>query len=158
MTWMFLLIGLALIFLEFLLPGAILGVGGVTLILTGLILEISKASFLLSPLLYFVLSILGAIAVIYLALRFVRRASPSYSLYSDQDQEGYKASEFNTGLIGKIGVAQTDLRPAGRILIDNQSYQAISQSGYLMKGSQIIVIGGQEATLIVKPHFTEKQT
>lgn len=145
-----LFLGLILILIEFYLPGAIMGVIGSLFILISIILFASQTS---SPLIIF-LFILGAIVSIGLLIQFalwrIVHAKPEYSIYSDQNQEGYKASGYDKNAIGKTGVVLADLKPGGYILIDGKQHQAISLSGYISKGAEIIVISGQEESLIVK--------
>jgi membrane-bound ClpP family serine protease len=150
MPFIFLLVGLLLILIEFYLPGAIIGTIGGALVITSIVLFAMQAT---SPLLV-VLYIIGVIiAIIYLikfALWRIRTATPNRSIYLNSDQTGYQASNFDSSVIGKIGIVVTDLKPGGHILVDGKRLQAISQSGYLTKGTEVIVLSGQEESLIVK--------
>lgn len=148
--FIFLFLGLLLILIEFYLPGAIIGTIGGILVVTSIVLFAMEAT---SPL-YVVLYIIGVVlAVTYLikfALWRIRTAKPGRSIYLNSDQTGYQASSFDSSAIGKTGVVVTDLKPGGHILIDGKRMQAISQSGYLTKGTEVIVLSGQEESLIVK--------
>lgn len=150
MPYLFWILGLVLIFLEFYLPGAILGILGGIALITSVIMH-SKASG--SPL-SSALFLLGVISSVVLLVRFtlwrIRTAKPGYSIYSHGDQTGYFASNFDKAAIGKEGIVLSDLKPGGYILIEGKQHQAISQSGYLVKGTTVIVISGQEESLIVK--------
>lgn len=65
-------------------------------------------------------------------------------------KEGYtSASTQYTSMIGKNGVAYTVLRPAGKIIISDELFDATARSGMIEKGSEIIVVGYQNAQLIV---------
>lgn len=65
-------------------------------------------------------------------------------------KEGYtSASTQYTSMIGKNGVAYTVLRPAGKIIISDELFDATARSGMIEKGSEIIVDGYQNAQLIV---------
>jgi len=55
-----------------------------------------------------------------------------------------------THLIGKSGFAQTPLRPVGNVCVDNQKYQAISESGFIEKDTPISVISVRNNDLIVR--------
>jgi len=52
-------------------------------------------------------------------------------------------------LIGKKGVAATILRPAGKVEIENEIYDARSEIGYIDRGDPIIVIKDETAQLYV---------
>lgn len=152
MPFLLVLLGLILIVAEFYLPGGIMAVLGAIAILSGIILFAGETS----SLLFLILFIAGTAIGIGLAIRFalwkIIHAKPDYSIYSNQDQEGYVASTFDETAIGKIGVVLSDLKPGGFILIDDRQHSAISISGYISKGKEVIVIDGQEQSLMVKSY------
>lgn len=149
--YIFLALGLLLILIEFYLPGAIMGIAGGILIVTSIVLFAMQAA---SPI-WIILYIIGVtIAIIFLvkfALWRIRTAKPGRSIYLESDQTGYQASTYDASVVGKTGVVVTDLKPGGHILVDGKRLQAISQSGYLVKGTTVTILGGQEESLIVKP-------
>ncbi len=149
------LLGLALILFEFYLPGAILGTLGGISILAGILLFASQTSSLLA----IVLFVLGTAVAVGLLIRFaiwrIVHAKPQYSIYSNANQEGYQASSYDKSAIGKTGVVIADLKPGGYILVEGRQHPAISISGYLVKGETVIVIGGQEQSLMVQ--LTKKE-
>lgn len=53
-------------------------------------------------------------------------------------------------LVGKQGVTSTILKPSGKIEIDNQNYDAISEFGIIEKGISITVIRFENSQLIVR--------
>ncbi len=144
-----LILGLLLILFEFYLPGAILGVIGGSIILVGIILFAQTHSLL--AVLFF---ILGAVISVGLLIRFalwrIVKAKPENSIYLSGDQEGYQASSYDSSAIGKTGIVLSDLKPGGYVNIEGKQHQAISITGYIPKGESIIVISGQEESLIVK--------
>jgi membrane-bound ClpP family serine protease len=144
-------VGLLLIFLEFYLPGAVLGVSGGLLILSGVVLFAYETGSPLATILYVISAITSIGALIKFSLWRIRSTKPDYSIYSDANQEGYVASKFDKTKIGKVGIVLSDLKPGGYILIEGKQYQAISQTGYIVKGSSVKVLGGQEESLLVKP-------
>ena len=52
-------------------------------------------------------------------------------------------------LIGKKGIAATILRPAGKVEIENEIYDARSEIGYIDRGDPIIVIKDETTQLYV---------
>lgn len=152
MAWIILLlIGLGLIFAEFYLPGGIIGVlGGLFLIASIVIFAIDSGSPLL--IILYTLGIIFAVGLlIKYALWRIPRTGADRSIYLSGDQEGFQASSFDSSMIGKTGVVVTDLKPGGHIFVEGKRLQALSESGYLPKGTEVIVIRGQEESLIVKP-------
>jgi membrane-bound serine protease (ClpP class) len=148
--YLFLLLGLLLILIEFYLPGAVMGVAGGILVLTSIVLFAMQTSSPWWILLYLTGVVIVLIYLVKFALWRIRTAKPSRSIYLNSDQTGYQASSFDASVIGKTGVVVTDLKPGGHILVDGKRLQAISQSGYLTKGTEVVVLSGQEESLIVK--------
>ena len=146
-----LIFGLLLIFIEFYIPGAIMGIVGGLMVFTSIIMFAMQSQ---SPWEIAIYVVVVGIVLGYLikfAIWRIRTAKPDYSIYSDDNQNGFQASSFDSTAIGKHGVVVTDLKPGGHILVDGKRLQAISQSGYLIKGTEVLVISGQEESLIVKP-------
>jgi membrane-bound serine protease (ClpP class) len=52
--------------------------------------------------------------------------------------------------VGREGIAYTMLRPAGKIMIDNELYDATARTGLIEKGEKIVVVGYLNAQLVVK--------
>lgn len=143
-------LGLLLVFLEFFLPGAVLGICGGVLILWSVISFAMQSGSPLQTTIYMIAIGVGLVYLIKFALWKIRTSSSRFSIYLKDDQEGYQASKFDHAAIGKKGIVLTDLKPGGFILVDGKQHQAISQSGYLQKGVEVLVLGGQEESLIVK--------
>jgi membrane-bound ClpP family serine protease len=156
LSFALLILGLILILIEFYLPGMIMGVLGAISIVAGLIIFSLQSSSLIAVLLFAALSIALVILLIRFALWRIVRAKPERSIYSAANQEGFYASSFDQTAIGKQGVVLTDLKPGGFILVEGKKHSAISLAGYIPKGDTVLVISGQEQSLIVKP-FKSKE-
>lgn len=144
------LAGLFLIFLEFFLPGIVMGTAGSVLLVGSIVFLFLED---LSPLyiaLYLVILFALLIGVIRFALYQVKRTGKKGTIYLQSDQEGFQASHYKKELIGKKGVAASDLKPSGFITINERNYQAVSKAGYIEQGAPIEIIGGQGACYIVK--------
>ena len=146
-AWIALFAGLALIFIEFYLPGAIMGVAGVILIAAAVVMQLMNAESVWEILLFLAALILLTAGTIKLAVVTVRRRP---SIYLDSDQEGYRAARYADDLKGKKGFCTTDLRPGGFVSIEGKKYAAISLSGFLDKKTAIIVSEVEGETLKVK--------
>lgn len=142
-------LGLILILFEFYLPGAIMGILGSISILTGIVFFASETHSLIAVILFIIGTAIAVGGIIRFAIWRIVNAKPGYSIYSNDDQEGYVASTYDKSLIGKFGVVIADLKPGGYILIEGNQHPAISQSGYIVKGEHVLVIGGQEQSLMV---------
>jgi membrane-bound ClpP family serine protease len=149
-AYLLLLLGLALIFIEFFLPGAVMGTFGAILIVASIFIFASQTTSIWALICYLLAVIIVLYYVIKLAIWRMQKTKSAHSIYSDASQVGYVASTFDSSVIGKQGVVISDLKPGGYILVDDKKLQALSVSGYISQGTQVEVISGQEESLIVK--------
>jgi membrane-bound serine protease (ClpP class) len=150
-VWALALTGLFLIFLEFFLPGGIMAIGGSVLLLASLFV-FHMAQPKISYFILYLFSLLGAVSVVVrFALWRVRSTAKKGTIFLASDQEGFQASVYPKELIGKTGLAATDLKPSGHIWIEDRTFQALSQAGYIDKGTPIQILGGHGSHLIVQP-------
>ncbi|MGM0565498.1 MAG: NfeD family protein [Bacteroidota bacterium] len=158
--------GVILVAIEiFALPGfGIAGGAGVLLVITGLTLSmvdnegfrftlgnldnLAKAFF--TVITAMLLSLVGSI---YFGKRlFTTNTFGHLALDSVQaKEEGYTSVDDNySSVIGKEGEALTTLRPSGKIEIDDETYDAFSDAGYIEKGTRIKVTGYTNTQLKVR--------
>ena len=149
-----LITSLILIYLEFFLPGGIMGTAGGLLLIASVIFFAQLSPNIALVLLFSTVAIVGLIATIKLALYRVKRGAPENSVYLQTDQEGYRAPAFDESLVGKTGTAIAGMRPSGHIEIDGVRHQAVAKTGFINKGAEVEVIGGRSAYLIVKAKKT----
>lgn len=148
-VWILAFSGLLLIFLEFFLPGAVMAIGGGILLIASLVFFHMENSGLLAFFVYLaVLSLLVCI-VIRSALFRIKATVKKGTICLEGDQEGFLASSYPQELIGKEGLADTDLKPSGHVLIDGKRFHAISKDGYIDKATPIKILGGSGSHLIV---------
>lgn len=152
-------VGLILIILEiFVIPGfGIAGISGLVLALTGLVLSmvdniIFEFEFHAAEAVTVVLKSLMIVAIamflafvlsIYLSKKALTSNAFSWIVLNStqQKEEGYISVDSSwKGLIGKTGVAFTNLRPSGKVEIDDETYDAKSEIGFIEKGQKVKVI------------------
>ncbi|RLD58079.1 MAG: nodulation protein NfeD [Bacteroidetes bacterium] len=160
------IIGLILLALEiFVIPGfGVAGVSGIILIVVGLSLSMVDNivfelggnyldSFFKSLVIVVSSMFFGIIASVYFSKKLFDTGYFSFlALNSTQKlEDGYVAVD-NTGkaLIGKQGIASTILRPSGKVKIDNDTYDAKAQYGYILKNDKIEVVKHEAGQLYVK--------
>ena len=144
------IVGLLLIVTEFYVPGVIMGISGGILIVISIIIFATQDHSAIELAAFIIAVIFSLGFLISFTIKRIPKAKKGMSIYLGTDQEGYQVATFDTKLIGKKGKVLSDLKPSGHVLIETQQYQAISQSGYIVKGSEIIVIDGRGAYLVVK--------
>jgi membrane-bound serine protease (ClpP class) len=64
--------------------------------------------------------------------------------------QGYVSTHFAEPLVGRTGVAETVLRPSGKITIDGKIYDAYTRGDYIEKGQRVEVISDEGTSLKVK--------
>lgn len=145
-----LLLGLLLVFIEFYLPGGVMGVAGGIVIAGAIIIFAMESNSPIAITIFILVSVVAFVLMIKFVLWKIPHTKQKYSIYLSSSQEGYYASEKLPDAIGRTAVALTDLRPGGYIDIDGQRIQAISKFGYITKGTEVEVIAAEEESLIVK--------
>ncbi len=144
------LLGLFLVMLEFFLPGAVMGTAGAILIIVSFVVFAMNYGVGLELFGFITFTVIFLSIIIRVTLKRIQGNAAEQTIYLDADEEGFTASKFDEGTIGKEGVAATDLKPSGHIIVDHTQHQAVSQAGYITKGASIVVLRGKGAYLVVK--------
>jgi membrane-bound serine protease (ClpP class) len=95
----------------------------------------------------------GFFGSIYLAKKFVATSMMSSMVLSSvqNKEDGYVGvTQTESELIGKYGVATTVLKPSGKVVIEDEIYDATALTGYIESGEQIIVVKYETAQLFVR--------
>jgi len=163
------IIGIILLFVElFAIPGfGVTGISGIILILAGLILSlVDNKGFHLPEHAFEQLGVafatvtvavfVGLTASILLSKRLFAKSvfGRHLSLTTEMKSEnGYISSDLLfKNLIGKTATAYTVLRPAGKIIINDDVYDAVSLYSYIDKGKKVKIVDFQNNQLIVEPY------
>lgn len=160
------IIGIILIGLEvFVVPGfGITGITGISLAIAGLTLsmldnvrfDFSNVHFyeLFQALFVVLISfLLGFASIIFFTQRLVTPGGrfSKLALNTSQDiDKGYIGVDTNiNSMIGQMGIAETILRPGGKVTIDDELYDAMAESSYIEKGTAIKVVRITSGQLVV---------
>ncbi len=155
------LLGLLLLLVEiFVIPGfGIAGISGIVLIVGGLTLsllgnrdfdfqQVSAADSGRAALTVLVGLGIGFALILWLSHK-IGSKGPLRRVALNADLGEAISSPTHQELIGKEGIAQTVLRPSGKIQIEGQIYDGISESGFVEKGEPIVVIKSENAQVYV---------
>lgn len=164
-NWEVLLFVLGLIFIVFeifVVPGfGIPGILGILFVLAAMVLAMVgnvRFNFEDVPLreaFRAVMTVLGGmgmslVLIIYLSSRIGKRGFLR-NVALNTDQEGYVSVSMEpASLVGRIGVAATDLRPSGRVYLEGEYYDANSLKGFVDKGDEVQVIRYESFQLYVR--------
>ncbi len=155
------IIGILLIAIEiFVIPGfGITGISGIILIVVGLTTgllnntnfhfeEIQNKEFGEAILTVLIGLVVGLISTIWLSNKIGNRGIfQEMALHTDLEKA--KSTIDLSSLIGKEGIAYTVLRPSGKIQIGQDTFDGISESGFIEKGELVKVIRSENAQIYV---------
>ena len=153
--------GLVLVVVEiFFVPG--LGVPGVlglifviaalVLALIGIPIDVSfKTGVLADAMTRVLLSLLGAFVLALVAMRLLSRTMAGNGFILENAETGFLSAPSASNLVGQVGEALTDLRPAGKIVVGGKRHEATSEREFVARGARVQVIGKDGPTLIVRP-------
>lgn len=160
------LAGIVLVAVEvFVLPGfGVAGISGTALIMTSLVLSlIHNVGFdfewimptqIINAFLTVLLATVGGFfGSIMLAKKIATSSLMSSIILSEvqKREDGFVGTDATEhALVGRKGVAFTDLRPSGKVQIEDDIYDATALSGYIDEGSPIQVMKYETAQLFVK--------
>ena len=98
-----------------------------------------------------VLTLLGIMLAIILGLLSKGKLKSPIILKDEQNKDkGYISSNDLKYLLGKQGIAATDLRPSGVGNFDDIDFDVISEGKYIPKGTKLVIYKVQGSKLIVK--------
>ena len=159
-------VGIGLLLLEiFVIPGfGVAGISGIVLIIASLVLSMTLNfgfNFSFAPpttIIKKIVMVLGFSSVgflfsIWLGMRLINTNTRfgSIALKTELGKEtGFISQDITMSeLVGKTGISTTFLRPAGKVLIDDEIYDAISEFGFIEKDTEIKVIRFENSQLVV---------
>jgi len=74
-----------------------------------------------------------------------------FLLTKGERKEGWASASRRPDLLGREGVAMTDLRPAGTVIIGEEKMDAVSESEWIEDGTGIRVVASEGYRLVVRP-------
>ena len=145
------LMGILCIAVEILLPtiGLIAGIG-VALMAYSLVLALGGDINGLYALLA------AAIIAVFIFVLILKKL-PSSKLWNrvvlrneSTTDHGFVSAESHDELLGHVGIASTDLRPAGVVEIDGNPVDVVSDGSYIKKGEKVIVASVNGSRVVVR--------
>ena len=156
------ILGLLLIAVEiFIIPGfGIAGISGIIFLIAGLTLsllnntdfnfeEVSTKEIGEATLTVLIGLGLGFVLMIWLSNKIGTKGMMR-KVALHKDLEDAHSSPSLTSLIRKEGTAFTVLRPSGKVMIDNELYDGVSESGFIEKGTKVEVVRFENAQVYVE--------
>lgn len=144
--------GFILIGIEMAVPGfSVPGVSGIICLVVAIFL-VSDSFMEGAVIALIILALLGIMFAIILSLLSRAKLKSPIILKDEQNKEkGFISSTDLRYLLGKQGVAVTDLRPSGTGDFDGIEFDVISEGKYITKETKLVIYKVQGSKLIVKP-------
>jgi membrane-bound serine protease (ClpP class) len=144
--------GFLLLLAEVFLPGGIIGAIGGVMLAVAVVLSYMEYGALEGTAILAGTTIGGA-ALLYVGLRILPDTRMGRKILLSESITGRTfdstAAQERGRLVGREGVALTDLRPAGRGKIDGKRWDVVSDGGYISKGDPICVVRVEGARIVV---------
>ena len=149
LPWIIILamLGLLLLFVEILMPGfGLFGILGTISLLGSLV-----AAFKLYGMVVFLIMLACAVLMFFIMIAFAKKSGlyNKVILRDKQESKGFDESTLQ-GLLGKIGITHTDLKPFGVAEFDGQLVDVCSTGDFIDRGVEVQVIQITGKTVTVK--------
>lgn len=143
--------GIILIIVEIFFAGfGIFGVLGIGAIVGSMVLaSYSTVNILFSILISFVITVIASI----LFFKYFGYRGPLKKMIltdATKSELGYVSNITRQELVGKVGYAQTMLRPSGTIIFEDERLDVVSEGGYIGQGKKVKIIATQGSRIIVR--------
>lgn len=149
-TWLIalLLVGTFLIGIEIFIPGAVAGtIGGAALF--GAVIVAFDISTTCGFYVLFGVFILVALTTL-AWIKLFPKSGIGQKMTLSVDGKGFKAPDSHQALLGKTGVTQSELRPAGYAVIDGKRINVVSEGGIVDAQTSIKVIKVEGTRVVVR--------
>lgn len=149
-TWLIalLLVGTLLIGVEIYIPGAVAGtIGGVALF--GAIIVAFNISATCGFYVLFGVFILVALTT-YAWIRLFPKSGIGQKMTLSVDGKAFKSADSHQALLGKTGIAHSELRPAGYAIIEGKRIDVVSEGGIIDSNTPIRVIKVEGSRVVVR--------
>jgi membrane-bound ClpP family serine protease len=141
------LVGLALLFLEIILPGMIAGILGFFSVAAGVIYAYMELGMRVGNAALLFTLIAGIIGFI-LYLKYFPGSAAARVFISNR-QIVYRGNDL-TSFLNETGTALTALRPAGTAVINGKRIDVVTEGGFIDKGSPIKVVAVDGMRVVVR--------
>ena len=144
-----LIAGFILVGIEMVVPGfGAPGISGIACLIGGIILTAKniEEGLTMTVIVVVILAVMMTVAMVF--LKHVK--SPIILDTEIKSTKGYISVSDMEYLVGKEGVAVTDLRPAGKCDIEGVEFDVRTEGRYIMRGNKVIISRIHENMIMVK--------
>ena len=145
----FLVLAFVLFFLEIFAPGGILGLFGAISLVVAAILAYDSMGLLGSAGILIGGTIAGFV-LFFMEIKLLAKSHFAKEFQHSDRQTAQTASVGRSELVGQQGRALTTMAPSGRVIIGNEVFEAVSNSGLISKNATVEVVRSEHLKIIVK--------
>ncbi len=153
-------VGVVFLLLEiFVIPGfGVFGIIGIILMVAGLFMGlITDFPLIETDLLSIaIMQLAGSFVLSAIVIYFLAKTLPKTQIWNRLilnngivETSGYTSNKKISELIGQKGKALTDLRPSGTAIVDGKRYDVVSEGGYIVKNTKIVVVSEEGSKIVV---------
>jgi membrane-bound ClpP family serine protease len=141
---------LVLVFFEVILPGGVLGVMAALCVLVATWFGFDVYG-LFGAITVFLGTTLAIGALVFVEFKFLARTGLGKMFFLNTAVHGHtRDATAEDSIIGKEGKTLTRLCPCGKVAIEEKTYEAHSQDGYMEPDQRITVVSKDNFKLIIK--------
>lgn len=142
------IVGFILIVIEVLTPGiGVPGAAGLLLFIASVILQAQNITQALIMIIIMLVIVIAALVIIVKRGGNGKIKAKGIILGESIRQEG---NDYDA-LMGRRGITETPLRPAGTVTIDGVRYDVVTEHGFVAKGAEVKVIKTDGLRIVVAP-------
>lgn len=157
-VFVLLIVGIALVAIEFFVPGGILGgIGTLSIIASLFMASGNVAAMSFSILIAMVVSL--TLAVILYKRIGLQKGLLRYIILSDQEttERGYVSNQERKDLAGQVGVTLTPLRPAGTARFNHERVDVVTEGGFISRDQPVMIVKVAGGRVIVREQETKEE-
>lgn len=142
-------VGFLLVLVEMFLPGGVLGVLGGILLLAAIATGYAQLGPLGGTFTFAVISLV-CIVGFFVWMNTFPKTAVGRKLILAQNLDRGDELPTESALVGREGVAQTALRPAGKAVVDGARIDVVAESGFVEAGEPVSVVLVEGARVVVR--------
>lgn len=144
------LAALVLVFFEIILPGGLLGILAFALVVGATALGFSEYG-VMGGISIFLAALISITVLIFVQFKYMATSRLGKGFFLSHAVSGHSNKMLaDPSINGKAGVAVTRLNPSGKVAIDEETYEAYSQDGYIESGDAVVVVSQDSFKLIIR--------
>lgn len=144
-----LIAGFVLVGVEMAIPGfGLPGISGIVCLILGIITSADSIEQGIMITIMVVVLLAVMLTIFVMILKKVRK--PFVLDDNLKVEHGFLNSQDLNYLVGREGIASTDLRPSGKCNIDGVEFDVRTQGKYILKGTKIVIMRIHENAIIVR--------